>query len=425
MRNREPTRGTRAEARTSGDLVCFSHLRWGFAYRRPQHLMARFARDRRVFFVEEPTFEARDAAHLRTRRVEDGLYVCAPHLPRGLPPIAALAAQRALVDGLVKEHAIRPEVLWIDTPAALDVAGHLGGARVAYDCPDDLEALGPDAARLHELERRVLARAHVVFTGTQSLYEAKLRHHANVHVFPSGVDARHFRRAREVQVEPDDQFAIPRPRAGSFGVIDAQLDLELVARLADARPRLQLVFLGAVRGLDPASLPRRPNLHWLGPKRYAELPAYLAGWDVALLPLARNDGMRATGPMRTLEYLAAGLPIASTPVRDAVSPYDDLGLVRVAHVQPIDVSSPDGRAFDPRTADARAFARAVDAARTSDREVHRANAEAVVARTSWDVSWRAMDQLLFPEPARPDRDRAPPGSAPERGLPRHGSSEPR
>lgn len=391
MGNREQTRGTQARARANGDLVCFSNLRWGFAYQRPQHLMARFARDRRVFFVEEPILETSGGAHVRTERVESGLHVCTPHLPRGLHAVAAVAAQRALFDALLREHAVRPEILWLDHPAALEIAGHLD-ARVVYDCVHDLEALGPP--RLRELEARLLARAHVVFTASQSLYEAKVRHHSNVHAFPSAIDARHFARARQAHVEPDDQFPIPRPRAGFFGVIDEAVDLELLARLADERPRLQLVLLGPVKGIDPTSLPQRRNLHWLGPKRYAELPAYLAGWDVALLPLARSDVARALGPTRTLELLAAGLPIAATPVRDAVSPYDDLGLVRVAHVQPADALPHEDRASDERASDARALARAVDAARTCDRDAHRANAEAIVARTSWDLTWDAMNELV-------------------------------
>ena len=176
----------------------------------------------------------------------------------------------------------------------------------------------------------MLARADLVFTGGQSLYEAKRGQHPRVFAFPSSVDAAHFARARRATDDPADQAAIPHPRLGFFGVIDERMDLDLLAAIADARPDWHLVIIGPVVKVDPASYRERANIHYLGKKDYQELPGYLAGWDVALLPFAINESTRFISPTKTPEYLAAGKPVVSTPIRDVVRPYGMRGLVHIA-----------------------------------------------------------------------------------------------
>ena len=147
---------------------------------------------------------------------------------------------------------------------------------------------------------------------------------------PSSVDVEHFAKARRCKDEPADQCAIARPRLGFFGVLDERLDIPLLKGLAEARPDWQFVMIGPVVKIDPADLPRCNNIHYLGPKSYLELPRYIAGWDVALLPFARNDATRFISPTKTPEYLAAGKPVVSTSIRDVVRPYGEMGLVRIA-----------------------------------------------------------------------------------------------
>jgi UDP-galactopyranose mutase len=106
--------------------------------------------------------------------------------------------------------------------------------------------------------------------------------------------------------------------------------LDLIDAVARERPDWQIVMIGPVVKVDPASLPSRPNIHWLGRKEYSDLPKYFAGWDVALMPFALNDATRFISPTKTPEYLCAGLPVVSTAIRDVVRPYGDLGLVRIA-----------------------------------------------------------------------------------------------
>jgi glycosyltransferase involved in cell wall biosynthesis len=221
-------------------------------------------------------------------------------------------------------------IAWVYTPLAWPLVERLDPVAVVYDCMDELSLFLGAPAELVPREDALLARADLVFTGGRSLYRAKRHRHRDIHCFPSSVDAAHFGRARPLhpagvrETEPADQAGIPHPRLGFFGVIDERLDLEIVAALADAHPEWQIVMLGPVVKIDPALLPRRPNIHYPGPRSYGELPAYLAGWDVCLLPFARNDATRFISPTKTLEYMAAERPIVSTPITDVAEPYGDI-----------------------------------------------------------------------------------------------------
>ncbi len=364
------------------DVVCLSHLRWGFVYQRPNHLMARWARHARVFFVEEPVF---DEQHPRAS-IED----VAPNLWRVVPYLTAASRSaptaqidtdlRRLLDGVLSSSRVRSPLLWFYTPMALAFAGHIDAAVTVYDCMDELSAFQDAPPQLAERERQLFARADVVFTGGHSLYEAKRHAHPFVHAFPSSVDAEHFASARLCRTsgEPSAQRDVPRPRLGFFGVVDERLDRDLLARIADTRPDWHVVVVGPVVKIDAATLPRRPNLHYLGPSSYADLPAYIAGWDVAIMPFAQNGATRFISPTKTLEYLAAGKPVVSTPVRDVVRPYGELGVVRIAAGDAF-VSAIEGVLRERGTAK--------EAARL-------AAADKVVAATCWDSTWSAMRRLV-------------------------------
>lgn len=357
------------------DLVCLSHLRWDFVFQRPQHLLSRFARERRVFFLEEPSFGAGPARLDVSERPEHGVTVAVPRLPPGLKPTEVDAILSRLARDLFESHRIGAHVLWYYTPMALSFTRDLEPLAVVYDCMDELSAFlhAPPAMRACEAE--LLRRADVVFTGGHSLYEAKRRLHRNIHPVPSSVDVPHFAQARVIAADPPDQAGIPRPRAGYFGVIDERMDIELLAGLADARPDLQIVMIGPVVKIPESALPRRPNIHWLGAKKYAELPAYIAGWDVALVPFARNESTRFISPTKTPEYLAAGRPVVSTSIRDVVRPYGDEGLARIADTP-------------------RELAAAIDAALQEDASARIARADALLAQTSWDQTYNLMSRLI-------------------------------
>ena len=301
-------------------LICFSHLRWDFVYQRPQHLLSRFARTSRVFYIEEPVFGA-ERAHLDISAREHGLRVVVPQLPNGLSESSQHEQLRELLDELIADESITTFVAWYYTPMALPWTRHLEPIALVYDCMDELSLFRGAPAAMVERERELIALADVVFTGGTSLYEAKRERSDNVHCFPSSVDSAHFRQARIRRHDPADQAHIPHLRLGFAGVIDERMDIDLLAELATARPDWHLVLVGPVVKIDPDHLPKLPNIHYLGAKPYAELPSYMAGWDVALLPFALNESTRYISPTKTPEYLAAGLPVVSTPIRDVVAPY--------------------------------------------------------------------------------------------------------
>ena len=367
------------------DLVCLSHLRWDFVYQRPQHLMSRFARDRRVFFFEEPIFFEKTGdgpPWLDVSERPGGVRVAVPRLPHGLSAEEVERAQGDLLQGLLADHGVTDYILWYYTPMALGFSQGLEPSAVVYDCMDELSLFRGAPPALLERERRLLELADLVFTGGQSLYEAKRERHPAVHAFPSSIDAEHFGRARRPVVpEPADQAAIPHPRLGYVGVIDERIDLDLLAAVADARPEWQIVMLGPVVKIDPQSLPRRSNLHYLGMKAYGELPSYLAGWDVALMPFALNESTRFISPTKTPEYLAGGRPVVSTPIRDVVRPYGEMDLVEIAG--------------DPESfvaAAERAMARFGEGA--EEREGWLRRVDDFIARGSWSRTHRHMSDLV-------------------------------
>ena len=196
-------------------LLCFSHLRWHFVYQRPQHLMGRFARDHRVFFIEEPV--ATDAAEpwLDSHAVDGGIRIVVPRVPGSLTGLEADSAQRALINQLLATEGIRGPLLYYFTPLALKFSEHISASLVVYDCMDELSAFVGAPPETIELERALLARADLVFTGGVSLFEAKRHLHPNVHAFPSSVDVAHFARARALRSEPEDHA--PGMAAGHGG----------------------------------------------------------------------------------------------------------------------------------------------------------------------------------------------------------------
>jgi len=356
------------------DVLCFSHLRWNFVFQRPQHLLSRCARDRRVFIIEEPVFDSNDA-HATVTDAHPHIHIVVPHL-RESDWADDQDVQRRLLDDVIASEHIRPEVLWYYTPMSLRFSGHLDAPAVVYDCMDELSNFAGAPPGIRDAEAALLRRAGVVFTGGRSLYEAKKHLHPNIHPFPSSVDVDHFFAARSGDLrEPSDQASLPHPRIGFFGVLDERLDTDLIDGLARLRPEYHFVLLGPVVKIDPSSLPQASNIHYLGQKSYAELPQYLAGWDVAMLPFARNDATRYISPTKTPEYLAGGRPVVSTSITDVVHPYGDLGLCRIADT-PQD------------------FVEAIDAALAEDPDARQQTADTLLATMSWDATWQAMSDHI-------------------------------
>lgn len=367
-----------------GDLICISHLRWDFVWQRPQHLLSRLAHQHRILFVEEPmsSTEATEP-HLQ---IFPGRSVSEVSVVRLIQPVTedrwighgdplTQATYERLLTDYLKNEGYSDPMLWLYTPMALDFVEALSHRLLIVDVMDQLSAFKGAPAVLIEKEEQLLKRAHKVFTGGVSLYRSKLPFNSDTYLFPSGVEIEHFARAAEPEAFslPSDLQAIAHPILGYFGVIDERMDLDLLVHIAQARPAWNIVLLGPVVKIDPAELPQAPNVHYLGMKTYEQLPAYLAHFDVALVPFALNEATRYLSPTKTLEYMAARKPIVSTPLHDVVELYGDV--VRIG-------KTPDE------------FVAQIEAALKDDPQARRAKEDELMARQTWDNIARQIGHLI-------------------------------
>jgi UDP-galactopyranose mutase len=308
-------------------LICFSHLRWDFVFQRPQHLMSRFAREMAVIFWEEPVEIPRgEKAHLKVKEANDapGVRVVTPHLPRGLGECQQEDLLKQLLDDFTASLS-GLLIAWYYTPMMLPFSRRLDADAVVFDAMDELSKFKFAPPRLLELEED-----------------------------------------------------LPRPRLGFFGVIDERFDADLLAKAAELRPDWQFIMVGPVIKISEADLPRRPNIHYLGSKSYAELPRYLSGWDVALMPFAMNESTEFISPTKTPEYLAGGRPVVSTPVRDVVRHYGHLQGVRIA-AQPDQFVAACEELLELRKDESNDWL---------------AEADLLLSATSWDVTQARMSGLI-------------------------------
>ncbi|MBW8899864.1 MAG: glycosyltransferase family 1 protein [Massilia sp.] len=356
-------------------LIVFCHLRWDFVFQRPQHLMTRLAEHYRILFVEEPVYDEGEA-HLQERAVAPNITVCQPHTGIQAPGFHddQIPTLQTLLADLVPEGE-RP-VVWFYTPMALPLLQGFDPALVIYDCMDELAAFKNAPKQLLQRESALLNIADLVFTGGPSLYQSKRERHTNAHCFSSSVDAKHFRKALDRSDSHPEQEQLARPRLGFYGVIDERFDTDLIQQVAEARPEWQIVLVGPVVKIDPANLPRATNIHYMGQRTYEQLPQFLAGWDVCLLPFALNESTKFISPTKVLEYMAAELPSVSTPITDVKVPYGDV--VAIA-------DTPEK------------FIAACDRMLAMNEDQKAALVErmrAIVAGTSWDLTASKMHQLI-------------------------------
>jgi UDP-galactopyranose mutase len=326
-----------------------------------------------VFFVEEPV-QADCTPHCEIHTcAESRVKIVVPHIPTGLGTASQETILKLLLNNLLTEHDISDYLLWYYTPMALSFSRHLEPRITVFDCMDELAAFKGAPQEMKDREDELLRCADIVFTGGQSLYEVKVGRCSNLYCFPSSIDFDHFSEARAISSEPADQAPIPHPRIGFAGVIDERMDIHLLSSVAEMRPDWHFVMLGPIVKIDPEALPKLPNIHWLGGKAYKELPAYLAGWDVAMLPFAHNESTRFISPTKTPEYLAAGRPVVSTSITDVVRPYGIDKLVRIA-------DTPED------------FAAAIDACMRVDMQSQewRSRVDRALSQNSWDLTWRRM-----------------------------------
>jgi len=305
-----------------------------------------------------------------------GVTIAVPMLPEGIPHEDAIVEQHDLIETLIGRESNGSRVFWYYTPMAMAFTSDLECDLCVYDNMDELSLFRGASQELLDLESALFSRCDLVFTGGMSLYEAKKNRHRSVHGFPSSIDFDHFSQARSNRQDPADQASIPHPRLGFFGVVDERMDVDLLAKAADLRPDWQFVMIGPVVKIDPATLPQRPNIHWLGGKHYNELPRYLSGWDVGFMNFALNEATKFISPTKTPEFLAAGVPVISTPITDVVKPYGEKGLVEIAR-------------------NAEEVVTKVEVILRRPKEAWLAKVDRHLAQGSWDKTWAAMHKLML------------------------------
>jgi UDP-galactopyranose mutase len=342
-------------------------------------LLNRYAISNRVFIIEEPVFDATSDYYEITKPNEkNNVWVIVMHVAKDAVEEKIDNALSAMIDSMMYANSIRNYMLWYYSPMALSYSEHLHPALTIYDCMDELSAFKFAPPELKEWEQRLLKRADIVFTGGYSLYHAKKHLHHNIHPFPSSIDQSHFMKARIFKGEPADQAAIPHPRLGFYGVIDERFHISLINELSIRRPDWHFVLIGPVIKIDSSMLPQRENIHYTGGKDYNELPSYLAGWDIAMLPFELNESTKYISPTKTPEYLAGGKPVISTSIADVVTPYGKNGLVHIADTAEQFIVE----------------AEKIFSSEDEDKEQWLQEVDAFLATISWNKTWHKMSKLI-------------------------------
>lgn len=358
------------------NIICFSHLRWDFVFQRPQHLLTRWANEIPVYYIEEPEFGNFEVNYLKAKRYNDNLTIITPCIQEQSGEKEIQQYLEEAVKKLIKWNNITDYLFWYLTPMAMPFTRNMNPKMVVYDCMDELSHFKGAHPDMLKNEAALMKVADVMFTGGQYLYEYKKDKHNNIYPFPSSIDQKHFESGMECS-DPDDQSAIPHPRVGFYGVIDERLDIELLDGIAEKMPDIHFIMIGPVVKIDPATLPRHSNIHYLGPKSYNDLPAYLGNWDIAFLPFAKNDSTRFISPTKTPEYLCCYKPVISTSIHDVVKPYGEMGLVLISDT----VSD---------------FVQAIrKAALLIDDKNWKKKVRQMLKSSSWDLTWAGMKKIIL------------------------------
>lgn len=363
----------RANNHNDYSILVHSHLKWDWVWQRPQQFLSRLSRRHPVLFIEAPE-PAEQAATpgVTLREVDDypNIIVLQTRMPAGRwndrkssDDERRRAVQSVLAGPLGRS--FRSTIQWFYDPMAVTAfGGQMNEQAIVYDCMDQLSQFRFAPPELIKRERELLAVADVVFAGGPRIWEEKRRHNPNCFCYGCGVDFAHFARARDSRtLLPEDVRGLPGPVFGYIGVVDERLDYELIASLADANPKSSVVMVGPWTKVNPETLPKQPNIHWLGARDYSLLPSYARAFDVCLMPFALNEATEFINPTKALEYMATATPIVATPVHDVVRQFS--AVATIAHNHPDFIAACYRTATRP---DQAAIARGVELARKNSWE---------------------------------------------------------
>lgn len=370
-------------------IIVHCHLRWDFVWQRPQHIVSRLSKKHPVLFLEDaaPLPPGETEPHFQLTHVNEMLTVARPLLAPHVGDLQKDAetdringtAWSRLLDAQVEDLKSKDPgwgniVHWIYTPVAVGAHDLYNPVAVVYDCMDELANFKGAPPGLKAKEAQLMSAAQVVFTGGPSMYAARRDIHPNVYQFNSGVDTDHFGRALAKSTSvPEDMARLSHPRMLYYGVIDERMGWDYLAAVCDAHPEWNVMMVGPLAKITEDELLRRPNLHYTGQRGYEDLPGYLKGCDVALVPFALSDATKFLSPTKTLEYFAAHRPVVSTPIGDIVEFYSDAA--RIAH-------TPEE------------FVKQCEAALLEDNTERLANGERYAQQNTWDNIVAAMSERL-------------------------------
>lgn len=311
-------------------IVCLSSTRWSFLWQRPQQIMSRLCARHDILYVDPPFPVAEEQVRgisndesgtlivKNLQTINDALQIFRPleisrfsypdldsnELLKMNQELLQCQIQKALFQ-LGWQHPL----LWLYDPRNVNLVDQLNPCGVIYDCVDSFRSFSWSHPHVSIWEEALVDRADVVLATSRALYQERLRKNRYTFLVPNAADYKHFSPWQGYE-KPADITAISRPRLGFIGAIYEWVDLELLQVIADKSPAWNLVLIGPKQhGLQ---LPERSNIHWLGQRGYAELPAYVHSFDVALIPFLVNETTQHANPIKFWEYLAAGKPVVST-----------------------------------------------------------------------------------------------------------------
>lgn len=346
------------------DMIVFSHLRWDFVYQRPQHLISRIAKHYKILFVEEP---------IPTKNSDENgldLEFISPNLSVVKPRVSSILQIPKILRRLNIEEI---KIAWFYSPAFMEVLHCIPAQHVVYDCMDELSLFKGAPLIIKEQEEELIKIADLIMTGGVSLYEEKSKYSPYVYCFPSSVDYQHFSKSKKDLKIPEDIQSIEKPIIGYIGVIDERIDMDLLKQTAELLPHHHFVMIGPVVKIDKKDLAQAENIHYLGMKSYDVLPNYLKAFDIAMMPFSLNDATKFISPTKTLEYMAADLPIISTAIKDVVRTYKDC--VQIIH-------SPQS------------FKQAIENHFSTENSNFKDKYKEILQKTSWDNTASEMLNLL-------------------------------
>ncbi len=343
--------------RSAYDIVLLSTADWDNPFwTNKQHVACELARTgHRVLYVESlglrrPSASAQDVGRLwrrlkrglkRPREVRPNLWVWSPLVV----PLQRFARVRGLNQLLVRGGlklwsmvlGLKPTLLWTYNPMTVRFVKLASYPHTVYHCVDEIKAQpGMPVQEIERAEGELMSQVGLCFVTAEHLLETRRQQNPNTYYFPNVAEFDHFAAARSEDLAvPADLAALPGPRIGFVGAISGyKVDFPLLRRMCESHPEWSVVLIGKVGEGDPwtdvSSLKDLKNLHFVGPRSYADLPAYLKGFDVATLPSMINEYTRGMFPMKFFEYLAAGRPVVSTQLH-ALKAYGHVACLAADH----------------------------------------------------------------------------------------------